>query len=92
VTLNHVELLQLSRMRLTFVSKDMDEEPIFVGGSGRRRFVLRWSGITAAILLAVLVVCVGLAMIFRVTVPPPMAHDDGSRSPQDGQTSEAAGR
>ena len=70
----------------------MDEDPIFVGGSGLRRFVLRWSGITAAILLAMLVVCVGLAMISKVTVPPPMAHDDRSPSPQGSRTSEAAGR
>jgi hypothetical protein len=70
----------------------MDEHPIFVGGSGRRRLVLRWSGITAAILLAGLLVCVGLAMITEVTVPPPMAHDDISPSPYGGRTSEAAGR
>jgi hypothetical protein len=70
----------------------MDEDPIFVGGTGRRGLVLRWSGITAAILLAGLLVCVGLAMISEVTVPPPMAHDHRSPSPHGGRTSEAAGR
>jgi hypothetical protein len=76
-------------------SSHMDEYPIFVTGSGRRRLVLRWSGIAVAIMLAGLLCCVGIAMISEVTVPPPTAYDDRSSdrsSAAPGRTSEAAGR
>jgi hypothetical protein len=47
----------------------MDPMPVFVSRSGRRRPVLRWSGIALAILLAGFLVAVGIALITTVETP-----------------------
>jgi hypothetical protein len=64
----------------------MDPKPVFVSPSGRRRPVLRWSGITLAILLAGYLFAVGIALI--TTVDTPRAQLPRQPVPGDGERGE----